>query len=389
MANSKRNSMNPFEIHVEDSVLDDLIDRIRKTRWPGEIEDSGWDYGSNLQYVRELCEYWQNSFNWREQEAKLNEFANFKADVSGSELHFIYEKGKGPNPIPLVITHGWPSTFAEMVDIIPRLTDPGSYGGNSSDSFDVIVPSLPGYGYSEKPSTSGMDVPEIARLWAALVTEVLGYSDFVAQGGDWGAGVTTALGANHADRVKAIHLTMSSTGGDLPSDIILSEDEKKFLEHRNWWQENEGAYGHIQRTKPQTLAYGLTDSPVGLAAWIVEKWRSWSDCKGDIESRFSKDQLLTHLTIYWATRTIESSIRLYYESGKSGPVVKYGDKVAVPTSFAFFPVEISYPPKEWIERFFNLRRYTKMPSGGHFAATEEPDLLAQDIRESFRFLRGS
>ena len=286
MANSKRNSMNPFEIHVEDSVLDDLIDRIRKTRWPGEIEDSGWDYGSNLQYVRELCEYWQNSFNWREQEAKLNEFANFKADVSGSELHFIYEKGKGPNPIPLVITHGWPSTFAEMVDIIPRLTDPGSYGGNSSDSFDVIVPSLPGYGYSEKPSTSGMDVPEIARLWVALVTEVLGYSDFVAQGGDWGAGGTTALGANHADRVKAIHLTMSSTGGDLPSDIILSEDEKKFLEHRNWWQENEGAYGHIQRTKPQTLAYSLNDSPAGLAAWIVEKFRTWSDCNGQIEQLF-------------------------------------------------------------------------------------------------------
>jgi microsomal epoxide hydrolase len=381
------NPIDPFEIHVEDEVIEDLIERISRTRWPGEITDSGWDYGSNLSYVMDLCDYWKNTFNWREQESRINTFQNFTTNVSGLNIHFIQEKGKGPNPIPLVITHGWPSTFAEMLDIIPLLTDPGSHGGDASDSFDVVVPSLPGYGYSEKPSNPGMDVAEIARLWVELMTSNLGYSSFTAQGGDWGAGVTTALAANHSDRLRAIHLTMSSTGTDIPSHIKLSEEERDFINHRNWWQENEGAYGHIQRTKPQTLAYGLTDSPAGLASWIVEKWRAWSDCGGDIESRFTKDQLLTHLTIYWVTQTIESSIRLYYESGKSGPIVSYGNKVDVPTSFASFPVEISYPPREWLERFFNLKRFTKMPSGGHFSATEEPGLLAEDIRESFRFLR--
>ena len=319
------NPIDPFEIHVEDEVIEDLIERISRTRWPGEITDSGWDYGSNLSYVMDLCDYWKNTFNWREQESRINTFQNFTTNVSGLNIHFIQEKGKGPNPIPLVITHGWPSTFAEMLDIIPLLTDPGSHGGDASDSFDVIVPSLPGYGYSEKPSNPGMDVAEIARLWVELMTSNLGYSSFTAQGGDWGAGVTTALAANHSDRLRAIHLTMSSTGTDIPSHIKLSEEERDFINHRNWWQENEGAYGHIQRTKPQTLAYGLTDSPAGLASWIVEKWRAWSDCGGDIESRFTKDQLLTHLTIYWVTQTIESSIRLYYESGKSGPIVSYGN----------------------------------------------------------------
>ena len=384
---SGRNPIDPFEIYVEDEVIEDLIERIARTRWPGEITDSGWDYGANLSYVMDLCDYWKNTFNWREQESRINTFQNFTTDVSGLKIHFILEKGKGPNPLPLVITHGWPSTFAEMLDIIPLLTDPGSHGGDAADSFDVIVPSIPGYGYSEKPLYPGMNVAEIARLWVELMTNNLGYSSFTAQGGDWGAGVTTALAANHSDRLKAIHLTMSSTGTDIPADIKLSDEERDFINHRNWWQENEGAYGHIQRTKPQTLAYGLTDSPAGLASWIVEKWRAWSDCGGDIESRFTKDQLLTHLTIYWATQTIESSIRLYYESGKSGPIVSYGTKVEVPTSFASFPVEISYPPREWLERFFNLKRFTKMPSGGHFSATEEPELLAEDIRESFRFLR--
>ena len=381
------NSVKPFQIHVPEEVLNDLFARIKNTRWPGEITDSDWDYGSNLSYIKELCDYWVESFSWSYQEDRLNKFPQFTTDVSGLNIHFIHKKGVGPDPIPLLITHGWPSTFAEMVDIIPLLTDPGSYGADPSDSFDVIVPSLPGYGFSQKPTESGMDVGKIAQLWDDLMIQNLGYDGFVAQGGDWGAGITTALGANHGDHVRAIHLTMSSTGMNIPETIELSEQEKEFITHRNWWQENEGSYGHQHRTKPQTLAYGLTDSPSGLASWIVEKWRAWSDCNGDIESRFTKDQLLTHITIYWVTRTIESSIRLCYETAKSGPVVDYGDKVDVPVSFASFPVEISYPPREWLERFFNLKRFTKMPSGGHFAATEEPELLAQDIRESFRFLR--
>jgi len=379
--------MEPFKINVEESVLIDLKQRLANTRWPGEITDSSWQYGTNLAYVKELCDYWLNEFDWRAQEQRINSFSNFVASVSGLNVHFIYEKGKGPNSIPLIITHGWPSTFAEMVDIIPMLTDPASHGGNESDSFDVIVPSMPGYGFSEKPCSPGVNPRVIAQMWVDLMTETLGYEKFVAQGGDWGAAITTALGTNHSDSVDSIHLTMSSTGTDVPEGVQLSADEKKFLQHRAWWQEEEGAYGHIQRTRPQTLTYGLTDSPAGLAAWIVEKWRVWSDCDGDIESRFTKDQLLTHLTIYWVTQTIESSIRLYYESGKMEPVLPFGQKAKVPTSYAFFPVEISYPPREWLERFFDLKRYTKMTSGGHFAATEEPQLLVQDIRDSFRFLR--
>ena len=379
--------MEPFKINVEESVLIDLKQRLANTRWPGEIADSSWQYGTNLAYVKELCDYWLNRFDWRAQEQRINSFSNFVASVSGLNVHFIYEKGKGSNSIPLIITHGWPSTFAEMMDIIPMLTDPVSYGGDENDSFDVIVPSMPGYGFSEKPSSPGVNPTVIAQMWSELMIETLGYEKFVAQGGDWGAAITTALGTNHSDCVDSIHLTMSSTGTDVPEGVHLTDDEKEFLQHRARWQEEEGAYGHIQRTRPQTLAYGLTDSPAGLAAWIVEKWRVWSDCGGDIETRFTKDQLLTHLTIYWVTQTIESSIRLYYESGKMEPVLPFGKKAEVPTSYAFFPVEISYPPKEWLERFFDLKRYTKMTSGGHFAATEEPQLLVQDIRDSFRFLR--
>ena len=376
-----------FQVEVSELILDDLRHRLLQTRWPGEIEGSDWDYGTNLSYVKELCEYWRTTYDWRKHESRINSFNNLITDISDLKIHFIWEKGKGPNPIPLVITHGWPSTFTEMLDVIPMLTDPTAYGGDANDSFDVVVPSLPGYGFSGKPHAKGMDVKNIASIWVELMKDVLGYEWFVGQGGDWGASITTALAANYPAVTKGIHLTMGVTATDVPDGEILTEDEKKFLEHRKWWQEKEGAYGHLHRTKPQTLSYGLNDSPSGLAAWIVEKWRSWSDCGGDLETRFSKDQLLTHITIYWVTQTIESSIRLYYESANSTPLVRWGDKINIPTSFAYFPVEISYPPKEWLEKFFDLRRFTKMGSGGHFSATEEPLKLVEDIRDSFRFLR--
>ena len=274
-----------------------------------------------------------------------------------------------------------------MLKIIPLLSDPASHGADAADSFDVIVPSMPGYGFSDRPSQRGMSPQRISEIWHKLMTEGLGYDRFVAQGGDWGAQVTTTLGLEYPENVKGIHLTMAGGGPPVPDDADLSDDEKEFLAHRDWWQQAEGAYGHQHRTKPQTLSYGLNDSPAGLAAWIVEKWRTWSDCGGDIESRFSKDELLTHLTIYWATKTISSSVRLYYESALAPSALSPDNKVTVPTSFARFPVEINYPPEEWIKRFYNLVRYTRMPSGGHFAAAEEPELLAQDIRESFRSLR--
>ena len=295
--------------------------------------------------------------------------------------------GKDPDPIPLVITHGWPSTFVEMLKIIPLLSDPANHGGDATDSFDVIAPSMPGYGFSDRPTRRGMSPTRIAELWHTLMTEGLGYDHFVAQGGDWGAQITTTLGLNFPQTVSGIHLTMAAGGSPIPSEDQLSDAEKEFLAHREWWQQAEGAYGHQQRTKPQTLSYGLNDSPAGLAGWIVEKWRTWSDCGGDVESRFSKDELLTHLTVYWAAQTISSSVRLYYESGRDPSHLTSDNRVTVPTAFAKFPVEISYPPREWVERFYNLARYTEMPSGGHFAAAEEPQLLAEDIRTSFRSLR--
>ena len=380
-------NIQPFTIRVSDETLEELRNRLNKTRWPHEIEDSDWDYGSNLAYIWELCLYWARDFDWRAQEEQINRLPHFRADVDGLGIHFIHVRGAGPDPIPLVITHGWPSTFAEMLKIIPLLSDPASHGADAADSFDVIVPSMPGYGFSDRPSQRGMSPQRISELWHKLMTEGLGYDRFVAQGGDWGAQVTTTLGLEYPENTMGIHLTMAGGGSPAPDDADLSDDEKEFLAHRDWWQQAEGAYGHQHRTKPQTLAYGLNDSPAGLAAWIVEKWRTWSDCGGDIESRFSKDELLTHLTIYWATKTISSSVRLYYESALAPSALSPDNKVTVPTSFARFPVEINYPPEEWIKRFYNLVRYTRMPSGGHFAAAEEPELLAQDIRESFRSLR--
>lgn len=378
----------PFHIHVPETDLSDLRDRLVLTRWPDEIDGAGWSYGSNLAYTKELVEYWIEEFDWRSQEAKLNRFSNFRTEIDdGLNVHFIHEKGVGPNPMPLIITHGWPSSVAEMTKIIPRLADPGAHGGDPADAFDVVAPSMPGYGFSDRPKTSGMNPGEIARLWRRLMTERLGYRRFAAQGGDWGAGITSQLGYNYPDNVVGIHITMASGVGPPPPDSELSEAERSHLAERAEWIQSEGGYGHIQGTKPQTLAYGLNDSPAGLAAWIVEKFRTWSDCDGDVERRFTKDELLTNITIYWATQSISSSVRLYYESRRSPVAFNPQNPVTVPTAFAAFPVEIGHPPREWVERGYNVQRWTQMPTGGHFAAQEEPELLASDIREFFRPLR--
>ncbi len=380
-------NIQPYTVHISDDTLEDLRVRLRRTRWPDELEGAGWDYGSNLSYLRSLCEYWADGFDWRVQEAAINRHAHFRAEVEGLGIHFIHARGAGPDPIPLVLTHGWPSSFTEMLKIIPLLADPASHGGDAADSFDVIVPSMPGYGFSDRPTRRGMSTIRIAELWQALMTEGLGYEWFVAQGGDWGAQVTTNLGLNFPATVRAIHLTAANRGSPIPPDDELTEGEKEFLAQRRLWQAEEGAYGHQQGTKPQSLAYGLNDSPAGLAGWIIEKWRSWSDCGGEIESRFSKDELLTQLTIYWATQTISSSVRLYYENSRAPSQLSPDNPVTVPTHFAHFPVELGHPPREWVGRFFNLVRYTEMARGGHFAAAEEPELLARDIRDSFRSLR--
>ncbi|MQG29167.1 MAG: epoxide hydrolase [SAR202 cluster bacterium] len=379
----------PFTIAVENSVLDDLRQRLADTRWPDEIPNTGWDYGSNLTYIKELVDYWRTDFDWRAQEAELNAFNHFKSEVDGLDIHFIHEKGKGPNPIPLIITHGWPSCFFEMTKIIPLLADPASHGGDAADSFDVVAPSLPGFGFSDHAQDRGMEVQRVAGMWNKLMTQNLGYPKFGAQGGDIGSGVTARLGFAHSDTLYGIHLTSITRPTPYlgPGSKPVTDSEQALIAQRDKWFQDEGGYNHIQGTKPQTLAYGLNDSPVGLAAWIVEKYRTWSDCGGDVEKSYTKDELLTIVTIYWVTQTISSSTRMYFENQKHLWTMEKDQKVPTPAGMAMFPQEISKPPREWGERSYDVRRWTEMASGGHFAALEEPQLLAEEVRAFFRDFR--
>jgi pimeloyl-ACP methyl ester carboxylesterase len=378
-----------FKIKVPQRMLNDLRKRLASTRWPDEVAGAEWDYGTNLAYLKSLVEYWRDEFDWRAQEEALNRFAHFRADIDGLGLHFIHERGKGANPLPIILTHGWPDSFVRMLKLIPLLTDPASHGGDARDSFDVIVPSLPGFGFSDRPGDRGFTVAGVADLFAKLMIEELGYKRFAAHGGDWGSSITGQLALNHAAALTGIHLAdipfwhlFSLPPGD------LSEAERKYLEAGKKWQQEEGAYAAIQSTRPQTLAYGLNDSPAGLAGWIVEKFRAWSDCDGDVEKRFTKDELLTNITIYWATETINSSCRYYYEA-LHNPPQNAGQRVEAPTGVAIFPKDLVTAPREYAERFFNIQRWTEKPRGGHFAALEEPELLAADLRDFFRPLRES
>lgn len=379
----------PFTIHVPDDVLDDLRRRLDHTRFPDEIPGAGWDYGSNLAYLKALVHYWRTDFDWRAQEAQLNRWHHYKTLVDGLDIHFIHERGIGPHPMPLIMTHGWPSCFFEMTRILPLLTDPGRHGGDPADAFDLVVPSLPGFGFSDPATERGMDVQRVAGLWNALMTANLGYPRFAAQGGDIGAGVTSRLGYAHADNLYGIHLTSITRPTPYlgPDARPLTPAEQALIDQRARWQQEEGGYAHIQGTKPQTLAYGLNDSPAGLAAWIVEKYRTWSDCNGDVEARYSKDELLTIVTLYWVTQTISSSTRMYLENQRTLWVMGKDDRVPAPAGMAMFPQEIARPPREWGERSYNILRWEEMPRGGHFAAWEEPALLAQEIRAFFRQFR--
>lgn len=377
----------PFEVSIPQETLDDLRTRLANTRWPDEVSGAGWDYGTNLGYLKELVGYWVNGFDWREQEEAINSLSHFRAEVDGFGLHFIHERGEGPNPMPLLLAHGWPDSFFRFHKLIPMLTHPASYGGDPADSFDVVVPSVPGYGFSDRPTSKGFASERTADLFAKLMSEELGYGRYAAHGGDIGSDVTEKLADAHADSLLGIHLT------DVPywhlftvTQDELSDAEQEYLQAGQRWQMEEGAYALMQGTKPQTPAYGLNDSPVGLAAWIVEKFRSWSDCGGDVERRFTKDELLTNVMIYWATETINSSFRIYYETQHNPPEGGTG-RVEVPTGVAIFPKDIVPAPRAFAERFFAVESWTQMPQGGHFAAMEEPELLAEDIRMFFRRFR--
>ncbi len=383
-------SIQPFTINIPQATLEDLRERLARTRWPDEVEGAGWDYGTNVGYLKELVDYWQHTFDWRAQEAKLNQYAQFRADIDGVGIHFIHERGKGPDPTPLLLLHGWPDSFYRYHKVIPRLSDPASYGGNPADSFDVIVPSLPGFGFSDRPSARGATSIRTAELLARLMTEVLGYQKYAVAGGDIGSRVTRLLALAHPESLVGMHLTDIGFPGEIafPPDVSNpSATEQQFLGSVAGWFFQEGGYIMIQSTRPQTISYPLNDSPVGLAGWLVEKFRAWSDCGGDVEKRFSKDELLSHIMIYWVTETISSAARLYYEDSHTTPRLQAGQHTEVPAGVATFPKDLTLPPRELGERFLRVQRWTHMPSGGHFAAWEEPELLVSDMRTFFRPLR--
>jgi microsomal epoxide hydrolase len=377
----------PFRVHVADEVLADLGQRLERVRWPDEAPGPAWSYGTSLTYMKGLVAYWRERYDWRTHEGALNGFPQFTAPVAGITLHFIHAEGRGPRPLPLLLSHGWPGSVWEFHKIIPLLTDPARFGGDPADAFTVVAPSLPGYGFSFAPGQPRFGVAEIADAFAALMTDVLGHRRFAAQGGDWGGFVTARLGAAYPDRLVGIHVNLLSLRRDIGRPANPTDEERRYLDELAGWLREETGYQWIQGTRPQTLAYGLTDSPVGLAAWIVEKFRAWSDCGGDVERRFSKDELLTNIMLYWVTGAVNASFWPYYARFHGPWPIADGQRIEVPTAYAAFPKEIVRPPRSLAERMYNIRRWTVMPAGGHFAALEEPEALAADIRAFFRELR--
>jgi pimeloyl-ACP methyl ester carboxylesterase len=382
----------PFRIHVPEETLADLRDRLARTRWPDEVAGAGWDYGIPLAYLRDVAAYWRDGFDWRAQERAINGFAHFRAEVEGVGIHFIHERGKGPDPLPLILTHGWPSSFYELYKLIPLLTDPASYGGDPADAFTVVVPSIPGHGFSDRPAERGFDFRRVATLWARLM-EGLGYARFGAHGYDVGASVSAYLGLDHADHLIGYHTTYPGALVPEPdlADPATTEAERAYVALVREWVREEGGYGHIQGTRPQTLAYGLNDSPAGLAAWILEKWRAWTNPPDDVEAYFTRDELLTNVTIYWATQTINSSTRFYYEGRHHMRRPAPGERVTVPVGVALVATQPNErPPREYVERLYpDIRHWVELGRGGHFVMLEEPALVAESLRAFFRPLRSS
>jgi len=372
-----------FTPQTAPEVLADLRARLRATRWPDAPEDAGWSMGTDLAYLRELVAYWADGFDWPAQEAALNRLPRFRAPVGGLGIHFVHAPAAGP-ALPLVLGHGWPDSFWRYTKVIPLLTDPGAHGADPADAFHVVVPDMPGFGYSDRPAVP-LDSIAVADLWAELLGQ-LGYPRFGAAGGDVGSHVSRYLALNHADRVVAVHRTDAGLPAHVPAD--LTPEERDWLAGAAAWGATEGAYAAMHRTKPQTAAFGLTDSPVGLAAWIVEKLQSWSDCGGDVESRFTADEILTNVTIYWLTATIGSSMRMY-RANAAIPPAQLARRVEVPSGFAIFQGDVVRPPRAWLERTANVVRVSKPARGGHFAAFEEPELYAQELREFFRPFRSA
>lgn len=377
----------PFAPKASRAELDDLRARLRATRWPDTPLDAGWSLGTDLGYLRELVAYWADGFDWPAQEAALARLPRFRAMLGGLGIHFVHVRATSSagHALPLVLCHGWPDSFWRYTKVIPLLTDPGAYGADPADAFDVVVPDMPGYGYSDRPVGPPLDSIAVAGLWAELMG-VLGYPRFGAAGGDIGSHVSRYLGLDHPDRVVAVHRTDAGVPVFAGAPADLAPEERAWIQEIAAWGAAEGAYGAMHRTKPQTAAFALTDSPAGLAAWIVEKLRAWSDCHGDVERRFTKDEILTNVTLYWLTATIGSSMRMYHANAALDPA-QLARRVEVPSGFSLFPADIGSPPQAWLERTANVVRVTKPARGGHFAPLEEPELYAQELRAFFRPFR--
>jgi microsomal epoxide hydrolase len=377
----------PFTLRVPDEDLADLHARLARVRWPDEPPLDPWSTGTSVAYLKRLVDYWRTGFDWRAQEARLNGFRQFKVPLAGIDLHFIHEEGKGPAPMPLLLSHGWPGSVIEFLQLIPMLTDPASHGGDARDAFTVVAPSLPGYTLSFKPGQPRFGVEAIGEAFAELMTGVLGYGRFAAQGGDWGSFVTSRLAYQFPERMIGIHLNLLPVRRDPQMLANPTAEEKRYLAELTHFLKEETGYQWIQGTRPQTLAFGLADSPVGLAAWLIEKFRAWTDCGGNPESAVSRDDMLSNITLYWATGAIGSSFWPYY-ARMHGPWPIPEGAIAVPAGYAEFPKEILHPPRSVAERVFtNIQRWTVMEKGGHFAALEQPAALVREIREFFRPLR--
>lgn len=379
----------PFRVQVPEDAIVDLRARLARVRWPDEPPAEPWSTGTSVAYMKGLVEYWGTGFDWRKEEAKLNAFRQFTVPLDGIQLHYIHEEGRGPDPMPLLLSHGWPGSVVEFEKIIPLLADPASFDGDPADAFTVVAPSLPGYAFSFQPGQKRYGVEEIAAAFAALMTEVLGFRRFAAQGGDWGAFIASVLGHRYAERIIGIHLNLLAVRRDPNMAAKPTPEEKMFLGQLNEWLKEETGYQAIQGTRPQTLGFALSDSPAGLAAWITEKFRAWSDCGGNPENAISRDEMLANISLYWFTGAIGSSFWPYYARLHRPWPIPEGATVDVPTGYAEFPKEIVRPPRSIAEKTYtDIRRWSVMPRGGHFAALEQPELLAGEIREFFRPLRG-
>jgi pimeloyl-ACP methyl ester carboxylesterase len=377
-----------FTLNIPYAALTDLCDRLGRTRFPDQAPGEPWAYGTSVNYLRELVEYWRSSFDWRTEEAQLNAFPQFKVPLHDIDLHFLHVPGQGPKPYPLLLMHGWPGSVFEFIELIPRLTDPARFGGDPADAFTVVAPSLPGYGLSFRPGQKRFGIEEIADCLADLMTETLGYRRFAAQGGDWGGITASRMGYAHPDKLIGIHVNLLAVRRETNMLANPTSEERTYLDQLAHWLREETGYQWIQGTRPQTLSFGLTDSPAGLAAWIVEKFRAWSDCNGDVESVFTRDRLLANISLYWFTGAIGSSFFPYYFRMHRPWPIPEGGKISVPTGYTEFPHEILRPPRSLAEKTYkDIRRWTVMPRGGHFAAMEQPEALANEIREFFRPLR--